>query len=96
MTKIHDNVDYNVREVLKGNLFLPLDKKHHRMKRKIAHLALLVRDYDEAIDYYTGILDFVVVEDTVLSAEKRWVLVAPSVYSDFSLLLAKSSSDDQR
>ena len=61
----------------------------------IGHIALVVRDYDEAIAYYTGVLGFVVVEDTDLGGGKRWVLVAPSVTSGCSLLLAKASTPEQ-
>ncbi len=47
------------------------------MNQRIAHIALVVADYDEAIAFYTQKLDFDLIEDTVLSEEKRWVLVAP-------------------
>src|ERR1700682_1515839 len=47
------------------------------MKQFIGHLALVVKDYDEAIRFYTEKLGFILVEDTVLSETKRWVLVAP-------------------
>ena len=64
------------------------------MKQYIAHLALLVNDYDEAIEFYTQKLGFLVTEDTVLSETKRWVLVAPSG-SSTSLLLAKAANEQQ-
>jgi lactoylglutathione lyase len=63
-------------------------------RRRLAHVAVVVRDYDEAIDFYTRALGFKLVEDTPLSAEKRWVVVAPSV-DGASLLLAKASNDAQ-
>lgn len=66
------------------------------MTRRISHTALLVRDYDEAIEFYTQKLNFILIEDTVLSATKRWVLVAPDRSSGFSLLLAKVATDDQQ
>jgi len=66
------------------------------MKRKIAHFALVVADYDEAINYYTQTLNFVLIEDTILSATKRWVLVAPMTDSDCSILLAKAATDEQK
>jgi|GEM_PF-1845523 hypothetical protein len=47
------------------------------MKQIIAHMALVVRDYDEAIQFYTQKLGFILKEDTVLSEHKRWVLVSP-------------------
>lgn len=66
------------------------------MKQSIAHISLVVADYDEAIRFYTEKLSFTVVEDTVLSETKRWVLVAPPGSSGTSLLLAKASTDDQK
>ena len=66
------------------------------MKRKIAHIALVVKDYDEAIDFYVHKLHFKVIEDTVLSEKKRWVLIAPSIDSAFSLLLAKADGETQK
>lgn len=47
------------------------------MKQSLATVSLLVRDYDEAIAYYTGVLGFRLIEDTPLAPDKRWVLVAP-------------------
>ena len=66
------------------------------MKRKIVHVALLVHDYDEAIQFYTEKLDFILVEDTVLSVEKRWVLVKPDKDAECSILLAKASDEVQK
>lgn len=66
------------------------------MKRKIAHFALVIPDYDEAIAYYTQILNFVLIEDTPLSTTKRWVLVAPMVDNECSILLAKAANDEQK
>ena len=43
------------------------------MKQRIAHIALVVNDYDEAIAFYTQKLNFILIEDTVLSTTKRWV-----------------------
>jgi len=65
------------------------------MKQHIAHIALLVRDYDEAIQFYTGKLHFTLVEDTVLSDTKRWVLVAPKGSNECCLLLAKAANMEQ-
>jgi len=65
------------------------------MKQFIAHLALLVKDYDEAIEFYCRKLGFRLVEDTVLSDTKRWVLVAPPGASECSLLLAKAANPEQ-
>jgi catechol 2,3-dioxygenase-like lactoylglutathione lyase family enzyme len=65
------------------------------MKQHIAHIALLVRDYDEAIQFYTGKLHFTLVEDSVLSETKRWVLVAPKASGECCLLLAKAANTEQ-
>lgn len=66
------------------------------MNQKIAHIALVVEDYDDAISFYTKKLDFKVIEDTVLSEEKRWVLVAPPGAKECALLLAKAANADQK
>src|SRR5215207_2295372 len=66
------------------------------MKQSIAHIALVVDDYDEAIELYTGKLDFTLVEDTPQSKTKRWVLVAPRGSEECCLLLAKGVGDEQR
>jgi catechol 2,3-dioxygenase-like lactoylglutathione lyase family enzyme len=62
----------------------------------IGYISLLVRDYDEAIAYYTTVLGFRLVEDTALGAGKRWVLVAPRGASESCLLLAKAATEKQR
>ncbi len=66
------------------------------MKKFIAHVTLLVKNYDEAIDFYTQKLGFELLEDTQLSATKRWVLVSPGRGNWSSLLLAKADNDEQR
>ena len=65
------------------------------MSQHIGSIALLVRDYDEAIAYFTTRLGFVVTEDTDLGAGKRWVLVAPPGADGTRLLLAKASTPEQ-
>lgn len=62
---------------------------------EIRQISLLVRDYDEAIDYYTKKLGFTVIGDTRISDEKRWVVIAPSPVSSVNLLLAKAVNPDQ-
>lgn len=62
----------------------------------IFQLALVVNDYDEAIQFYTQTLNFKLVEDTVLSETKRWVVVAPEGPTGCSLLLAKAANDEQK
>lgn len=66
------------------------------MKQQIAHIALVVDDYDEAIAFYTEKLNFVLLEDTPQSETKRWVLVAPPGSAGCSLLLTKADSEEQR
>ena len=66
------------------------------MKQTIAHIALLVNDYDEAIKFYTDKLNFILVEDTVLSEDKRWVLVQPKGANECCLLLAKAANEPQK
>lgn len=65
------------------------------MQQRIAHISLVVKDYDEAIKFYTTKLDFKLIEDTVLSEEKRWVTVAPPGAKECSLLLAKAANPEQ-
>lgn len=65
------------------------------MKQNIAHIALVVRDYDEAIAFYTQKLGFTLLEDTKLSETKRWVLVKPTGDGHCSLLLAKAANPEQ-
>ncbi len=62
----------------------------------IANVALLVRDYDEAIAFYTQMLGFELVEDTNLGGGKRWVQVAPKQSAGTALLLAKASNEKQQ
>ena len=66
------------------------------MKQHIAHIALVVDDYDEAIQFYTEKLNFDLVEDTVLTETKRWVLVRPKGATECCLLLAKAVGDEQK
>ena len=65
------------------------------MKQFIAHIALVVKDYDEAIDFYREKLGFSLLEDTVLSDTKRWVLMRPPGSGGCSLLLAKAAKPEQ-
>lgn len=64
------------------------------MKQQLGQIALLVKDYDEAISYYTKTLDFELLEDTPMSETKRWVRVSPPG-SSCHLLLAKAANETQ-
>jgi len=66
------------------------------MKQKIGYVSLLVHDYDEAIQFFTQKLGFLILEDTDLGYGKRWVVIAPSVSNETCLLLAKASSSTQK
>ena len=66
------------------------------MKQHIGYNALLVKDYDEAITYYTRTLGFVLIEDTPLDDGKRWVLVAARDSQATRLLLARAVNPQQR
>ena len=66
------------------------------MIKHIAHVALLVDDYDRAIEYFQHTLHFTLLEDTVISPTKRWVLVAPKGAKECSILLAKAMDDEQK
>lgn len=65
------------------------------MRQKLGYVSLLVRDYDEAIDFFTRTLRFDLLEDTPLGEGKRWVRVAPPQSSETCLLLAKAVSPDE-
>ena len=66
------------------------------MQQHIAHITLLVKDYDEAIRFYTEKLHFLLLEDTILSETKRWVKIAPKGSTSFALLLAKATNEEQQ
>ena len=66
------------------------------MSQHLQHVALLVREYDEAIAWFTTVLGFELCGDTQLTPEKRWVLVAPPGAAEASLLLARAATDEQR
>jgi len=65
------------------------------MIQQIAHIALVVKDYDEAISFYCKKLHFTLVEDTRLSETKRWVLISPPGSSGTKLLLAQAANEEQ-
>ncbi len=65
------------------------------MTQFISAISLIVPDYDQAIGFYVGLMGFDLIEDTPLSEDKRWVLVAPPGSTETRLLLAKASSEAQ-
>lgn len=66
------------------------------MKQSIGQFALIVNDYDEAIDFYTQQLNFELIEDTKLSEIKRWVVIRPRGSTACCILLAKAANDEQK
>ena len=66
------------------------------MAQSIAHISLVVLDYDEAIRFYTTKLNFTLIQDTKLSDTKRWVIIAPPGSKGCNLLLAQASNDEQK
>ena len=65
------------------------------MNQSIAHISLLVKDYDEAIQFYTEKLNFNLLEDTRIDDNKRWVVVTPPGAKECCLLLAKAANEQQ-
>jgi catechol 2,3-dioxygenase-like lactoylglutathione lyase family enzyme len=66
------------------------------MKQRLALVSLVVRDYDEALEFFVGKLGFDLIEETVIPEQaKRWVVVSPPGASESRLLLAKASSPEQ-
>ncbi len=66
------------------------------MKQHIAHIAIVVDDDDDAIKFYTEKLNFDLIEDTILTETKRWVLVRPTGATECCLLLVKAVGDEQK
>jgi catechol 2,3-dioxygenase-like lactoylglutathione lyase family enzyme len=73
-----------------------VDSTDH-MKQSLALVSLIVRDYDEAIDFFVNTLGFVLVENSPVPDQgKRWVVVAPPGASESRLLLARASTTEQQ
>jgi catechol 2,3-dioxygenase-like lactoylglutathione lyase family enzyme len=67
------------------------------MKQSLVHIALIVNDYDEALDFYTNVLDFDLIEDTYQpEQDKRWVVVSPRNSNGATILLVKASKPIQK
>ena len=65
------------------------------MNQSLFQIALVVKDYDEAIDFYVNQLHFDLIEDSILSPEKRWVVVKPKGENSCCLLLAKAKNKEE-
>ena len=66
------------------------------MKQNLTHIAIVVDDYDKAIEFYIQKLHFNLIEDTIFPDTKRWVLGRPKGANECSLLLAKGENDEQK
>ena len=66
------------------------------MNQRLAHIAIVVNDYDQAIKFYIEKLHFDLLEDTQLSETKRWVLIKPKGQGECCLLLAKAANEEQK
>ena len=66
------------------------------MNQRLVQIALVVKDYDEAISFYTQNLGFELIEDTMLTETKRWVVVKPKGSGGCRLLLAKAANEEQQ
>ncbi len=66
------------------------------VQQQIGNIALVVKDYDEAIEFYTNKLQFTLIEDTHLGGGKRWVQVSPPNSKGTNLLLAQASTNKQK
>jgi catechol 2,3-dioxygenase-like lactoylglutathione lyase family enzyme len=65
------------------------------MNQSLFQIALVVKDYDEAINFYIKKLGFVLIEDTVLNENKRWVVIKPKGEGSCSILLAEANNEEQ-
>ena len=66
------------------------------MTRKIGHITILVKDYDEAIDYYTNTLDFTLISDNSFGEGMRWVTVAPAKHHETAFVFVEADTDDKK
>ncbi|OAS82997.1 MULTISPECIES: VOC family protein [Metabacillus] len=66
------------------------------MTRKIGHITILVKDYDEAIDYYTNTLDFTLISDNSFGEGMRWVTVAPAKQHETAIVFVEADTDDKK
>ena len=74
-----------------------METNKYSMEQSIVHIALVVKDYDEAIEFYTNKLNFDLIEDTYQpEQDKRWVVIAPPNSTGTTILLAKASKEEQK
>ena len=66
------------------------------MNQSIAQFALVIDDYDRAIDFYINKLHFELIEDTILNETKRWVVIKPKGDGVCNILLAKAANEEQK
>ena len=94
---LHSDKGYRARttDIDPDNWQLTTDN-YNNMDQQIGQIAILVNDYDEAIDFYRDKLHFQLIEDTVLSETKRWVVMKPEGNGGCNILLAKAASEEQK
>ncbi len=81
----------------RNRIFVSCTHVEFPVTRFIARVALVVREYDEAIEFFTGKLGFALIEDThIPNEDNRWVLVAPADSRGTAILLARASTEDQK
>ncbi|MBO1512728.1 VOC family protein [Metabacillus bambusae] len=66
------------------------------MTRKIGHITILVKDYDEAIDFYTNTLDFTLISDNSFGEGMRWVTVAPAKQHETAIVFVEADTDEKK
>ncbi len=75
----------------------PMSSERLAVQQALGLTAIVVREYEEALDFYVGVLGFVLVEDTPVPEQgKRWVVVSPPGAAESRLLLARASSEHQK
>ncbi|CAM3354145.1 VOC domain-containing protein [Shewanella violacea] len=95
-SNILDNYNLHLCKRYRAELHLCRISRKDELKQSIVHIALVVNDYDEAIDFYVNKLKFELVEDTYQSEQdKRWVVVSPPGSNGVTLLLARASKPEQ-
>ncbi len=87
---------WQISDILKRYVPFPIFFGNPKMKQDIIHIALVVKDYDEAIEFYTKKLHFILVEDIYQpEQDKRWVVISPPGSRGTTILLARASKPEQ-